>query len=68
MSNGTANCVLEVCCDHASAVETLAADMVTHGCQTPADCAAYVLKHFTLAPESFRKVKAEIAKLARENT
>lgn len=68
MSNGQqANCILEVCCDAASAVKALESDMVTHGCATPADCAAYVLHHYTLAPASFRKVKNEIAKLAREN-
>jgi hypothetical protein len=60
------NCVMEICCaDKAKAQETLERMFVLENCHTREECAKMIFKYFTLAPPSFRKVKEDIARLAK---
>lgn len=70
MSNGAANCLLEVCCPPAAAQKKLGEKFA--GLDVPQEyadkCAAWIYAHFDLAPRgSLKDFKAEIARCAREN-
>lgn len=71
MPNGSANCLLEVCCDPPAAMAKLSSLFVkdTGVSKEYADkCAAWVFEHCDLAPRgSLKAFKAEIARCAREN-
>jgi hypothetical protein len=71
MSNGAANCLLEVCCPPAAAqkkmAEKLAADLNISQ-EYAEKCAAWIYEHFDLAERgTLTAFKKSIAKLAREN-
>lgn len=70
MSNGAANCLLEVCCPPAAAQKKLSDKFVGIGVSKEyADlCAAFIYDHFDLAERgTLKPFKESIAKLAREN-
>lgn len=74
MPNGTANCILAVCCDPLSdkRAELLADDIVKAIPGVDRDaafrCSHYFLKSYDVAPAgSLQSFKDAIAKLAREN-
>ncbi len=70
MSNGSANCLLEVCCDTPRAQKKLSEKFAGMGVSKEyADvCAAYIYEHFDLAERgTLGPLKQSIAKLAREN-
>lgn len=71
MSNGAANCLLEVCCPPAAA-EAKMAEKLVGDLGMPKDyadkCAAWIYEHFDLADRgTLAPFKKSIAKLAREN-
>lgn len=71
MSNGSANCLLLVCCDEPSArkkfADILAADKNISR-EYAEKCADWVYEHFDLAEKgTLAPFKKSIAKLAREN-
>jgi len=71
MSNGSANCLLQVCCDEPAArkkfAEKLASDKNISQ-EYAAHCADWVYDHFDLAEKgTLQPFKQSIAKLAREN-
>lgn len=76
MSNGTANCLLEVCCPpnaatvaSPDAVKALAKQMVADGCprEEAERYAAWMLKHFDLAERgTLQLFKASIVRVWQE--
>jgi len=71
MSNGSANCLLTVCCDEPAArkkfAEILAAD-ANISREYAEKCAGWVYDHFDLAEKgTLVALKKSIARLAREN-
>jgi len=71
MSNGSANCLLEVCCPPAAAQKKMAEKLTTDlniSQEYAEKCAAWVYQHFDLAERgTLAPLKQSIAKLAREN-
>jgi hypothetical protein len=71
MSNGAANCLLEVCCPTAEAQAKMSKKLMaeTGVSKEYADkCAEWIYTHFDLAERgTLKPFKESIAKLAREN-
>jgi hypothetical protein len=71
MSNGRANCILQVCCrTEAEATAALSEEMVQYLDVEKAvadKCAEHMIKEYDLAPKgSLGLFKSEVARLARE--
>ena len=68
--NGSANCILEICCLPDAAEKSLSLELQEHAKCPPeyADAAAaHIKKHYDLAPPgSLKELFKEVARLARE--